>query len=147
MREKRILVLSAMMAGAVCLLPVVGFVLYSLWSQRVLVSWLMLGLVGLVVVAHLVLWVIKVATRAKVDLAEEALRPGRLHAHERLVAQEKRYDAGWMTQQQQPMVQKPYVQQTLVQGPYQQAPYTRFPSSYNGLEPLSVQDRDGEWGW
>ena len=135
MSERRTLLLSLMMAGAVCLLPVVGFVLYALWPQRVLVAWLALGLLALVVLVLLVLHIIKVGAVAKVQLAEERLRPGRLYAHERLV-RDDRADGAWLVQQQGIYVQPPC-------GSYQQASYPGLP--YDGVGPSRVMDPDEGW--
>ena len=88
MKVERSFFFAAVIVGGICLLPVDVFVLVSLWPQRVLVSWLLLGLAALVILVKLVLWVIKAGTIAKVRLSEEALRPGRLYAHERLVEDE-----------------------------------------------------------
>ena len=95
MRSERNLLLLAAIVGCACLLPIIGFVLASLWPQRVLVSWILLGLVVLFILVKLALWVIKIGTVAKVRLSEEALRPGRLYTHERLVEQERRYNDEW----------------------------------------------------
>jgi len=135
MSERRTLHLSVMMGGAVCLLPVVGFVLYALWPQRVLVAWLALGLLALVVLVWLVLRIIRVGAMAKVQLAEERLRPSRLYAHERLV-QDDCADGAWSVQQQGSYVQPP-------SGPYQQTPSIELP--YDGVEPSCVWDVDEDW--
>ena len=89
--ERRTLAISLAVAAAVCLLPIIGFVLYALWPQRVLVSWLVLGASALVIVVWLVLRIIRTSTAASVAAQEEALRPGRLYANERLVTQDMKY--------------------------------------------------------
>ncbi len=99
--ERRTLAISLIVAASVCLLPIVGFVLYALWPQRVLVSWLMLGASALVIVVWLVLRIIRTTTAASVAAQEEALRPGRLYANERLVAQDTKYHGVPMQQYQQ----------------------------------------------
>jgi len=91
LHEHKTLSISLVVAVAVCLLPVIGFVLYALWPMRVLVSWLFLAAVAVVIVVWLVLRIIRTATAASVAAQEEALRPGRLYSHERLVAQETGY--------------------------------------------------------
>jgi hypothetical protein len=89
-QHERILLLLAIALGSVILLPTTIFVLIALWSQRVLVSWLLLGLVALVILARIAIWLVRAVTAAKVQLGEEALRPGRLYAHERLVKHEEK---------------------------------------------------------
>jgi len=89
--EHKTLSISLIVAVVVCAFPVIGFVLYALWPARVLVSWLMLGVVGLVIVVWLVLRIIRTTTVASVAAQEGALRPGRLYANERLVSEEVVY--------------------------------------------------------
>src|SRR5207244_2849474 len=110
MRVERSFFFAAVIAGCILLLPIVGFVLTSLWPQRVLVSWLLLGLVVLVILVRLALWVIKTGTIAKVRLSEESLRPGRLYAHERLVEEEGRFNDEGTTQQRRAVMDEPYIQ-------------------------------------
>ena len=124
--ERKTLFISLIVAAAVCLLPIIGFVLYALWPQRVLVSWLMLGTTALVIVVWLVLRIIRTSTAASVAAQEESLRPGRLYANERLVAQDMKY-YGVPTQQQYPQTyehpQSSYADDTpshYYQGPFQQ---------------------------
>ena len=100
--EHKTLLISLVVAAVVCLLPVIGFVLYALWPARVLVSWLVLGVVALMIVVWLVLRIIRTTTAVSVAAQEEALRPGRLYANERLVAQETGY---YQTPGQQPYQQ------------------------------------------
>ncbi len=134
-KHERILLLLTIALGSVVLLPATIFVLIALWPQRVLVSWLLLGLVASVVVTRITVWLVRAVTTAKVRLAEEALRPGRLYAHERLARQEEgnRYEGGvpleaW--QERSLPVQTPYsLGEKLVPHSY----------SYTGLTPL-----DGE---
>ncbi len=111
--EQKTLSISFAVALVVCLLPVIGFVLYALWPARVLVSWLMLAAVALVIVVWLVLRVIRTTTVASVAAQEEALRPGRLYANERLVQQDMGY--------YQVPGQQPYQQD------YEQQPYASYP--------------------
>jgi hypothetical protein len=124
-KRERILVLLAMVPGSMVLLPATVFVLIALWPQRILVSWLLFSLVGLVTLARIAVWLIHEVTMAKVRLNEEALRPGRLYAHERLVEQEN----GDVKIASQGSWQTPYsLQEKLV------------PHSYtNGLAPLSME--------
>jgi len=112
--EHKTLSISLAVAVAVCLLPVIGFVLYALRPMRVLVSWLMLAAVALMIVMWLVLCIIRTTTAASVAAQEEALRPGRLYANERLVQQEVGY------------YQVPGQQQSYQQG-YEQQPYASYP--------------------
>lgn len=146
MRVERRFFFAAVIVGCILLLPVVGFVLTSLWPQRVLVSWLLLGLVALVILVKLVLWVIKAGTIAKVRLSEEALRPGRLYAHERLVEEQGRYNDEWTSQKQQAVMDEPYVQHPFVNPLDRQVPNryetTNVPDS--GLKPLSIDSYDWE---
>lgn len=146
MRVERNFLFAAVIVGCILLLPIVGFVLTSLWPQRVLVSWLLLGLVALVILVKLALWVIKARTIAKVRLSEEALRPGRLYAHERLVEEEGRYNDEWTAQKQQAVMDEPYVQHPFVYPPHRQAPNPFATNSvpYSGLKPLSIESYDWE---
>ena len=116
--ERKTLFISLIVAAAVCLLPIIGFVLYALWPQRVLVSWLVLGVTALVIVVWLVLRIIRTSTAASVAAQEEALRPGRLYADERLVTQDMKYYGV----PKQPQYQHTYEQP--------QASYTDDTSSY-----------------
>ncbi|MBZ5686405.1 MAG: hypothetical protein LAP86_15350 [Acidobacteriia bacterium] len=143
MRIERNLYAGAVFMGCICLLPIVGFVLVSLWPQRVLVSWLLLGLVALVIIVRLALWVLKAGTNAKVRLSEEELRSGRLHTHERLVEHEGRYNDEWAVQQQRVTKDEPYVQRPYVHSPHRQLsePYE---VPYSGLKPLSIDNDDWE---
>ncbi len=105
--ERRTLAISLIVAAVVCLLPIIGFVLYALWPQRVLVSWLVLGASALVIVVWLVLRIIHTTTAASVAAQEEALRPGRLYANERLVAQDMKYHSVPTQQQYQQGYEQP----------------------------------------
>lgn len=137
-KHERILLLLAIALGCVVLVPATIFVLIALWPQRFFVSWLLLGLVALVVLARIAVWRVRAVTTAKVRLAEESLRPWRLYAHERLVEHEEgsSYEGvapleAW--QERRLPVQTPYsLQEKLV------------PHSYNGLTSLSVE-QDREW--
>ena len=105
LREEKTLRISFVMAAVLfalaCAIPVVGFVLYALWPVRVLVAWLVLGAIGLVIAVWLILWVVRATTAASVAVREEALRPGRLYANERLVSEAWEYPAP-STQYQRP---------------------------------------------
>ncbi len=137
-KHERILLLLAIALGSVVLLPATIFVLIALWPQRVLVSWLLLGLVASVVLARIAVWIVRAVTTAKVRLAEESLRPGRLYAHERLVKHKEgnSYEGvvpleAW--QEHKLRVQTPYSSgEKLV------------PHSYDGLAPL-MMEREQEW--
>jgi hypothetical protein len=143
MRVERSFFFAAVVVGCILLLPVVGFVLTSLWPQRVLVSWLLFGLCTLVILVKLALWVIKVGTIAKVRLSEEALRSGRLYAHERLVEEEGRYNDERIVQQRGAVMDEPYIQQPY-RYPHHQAlnPYETNNVPYSGLKPLSIHSYD-----
>lgn len=143
MRVERSFFFAAVIVGCILLLPVVGFVLTSLWPQRVLVSWLLLGLVALVILVKLALWLIKARTIAKVRLSEEALRPGRLYAHERLVGDEGRSKDGWAPQQQREVMDEPYVQRPYVYPPNPQKP-DPYDVPFGGLKPLNIDSFDWE---
>jgi hypothetical protein len=145
-RVERSLLLVAVIVVCICLLPVIGFMLTSLWPQRLLVSWLLLGLVILVILVRLASLIIKTRTIARVRLSEEALRPGRLYAHERLVEHEDRHNDEWTTQQQQAR------SETYSQSPYVYAPYRQSAATYeadntsykNGLQSLGMNSYDWE---
>ncbi|HEX6556094.1 MAG TPA: hypothetical protein VF026_25265 [Ktedonobacteraceae bacterium] len=141
MRIERSFFFAAVIVGGICLLPVDVFVLVSLWPQRVLVSWLLLGLVALVLLVRLALWVIKAGTIAKVRLSEEALRPGRLYAHERLIEDEGRYNDERTAQQEQEMMNRPHKQRSFVYSPHRQE---ADPDDvrYSGLQPLNIDSYD-----
>jgi len=146
MKGERSFFFAAVIAGCILLLPVVGFVLTSLWPQRVLVSWLLLGLGALVILVKLALWVIKTGTIAKVRLSEEALRPGRLYAHERLIGDEGRSNDPWLAQQQQEVMDEPYTQRPYVHPshPRKLDPYETNNVPLRGLKPLDIDSHDWE---
>lgn len=127
-KRERILVLLAMVPGSMVLLPATVFVLIALWPQRVLVSWVLLGLVVLVAVARVAVWLIHAVTMAKVRMDEEALRPERLYAHERLVEHEQGNDDKKITSQESWQTTPYSFQEKLI-------PH----SSVNGLAPLSME--------
>jgi len=143
MKNERNFYAGAVFMGCICLLPIVGFVLVSLWPQRVLVSWLLLGLVALVIIVRLALWVLKAGMNAKVRLSEEGLRPGRLYANERLVEHEGRDNDEWAVQQQRVTKDELYVQRPYIHPPHRQLsePYE---VPYSGLKPLSIDSDDWE---
>jgi hypothetical protein len=105
-----------------------------------------LGLVALIIIVKLALWTVKAGTIAKVRLSEEALRPGRLYAHERLVRHEGRYNDEWTAQQERVMVNEPYAKRPYVYPPHRQAPdpYETNNTPYWGVEPLSKDSYDWE---
>jgi hypothetical protein len=143
MRVERSFLFAAVIVGCILLLPIVGFVLTTLWPQRELVSWLLFGLIILVVLVRLALWVIKASTIAKIRLSEEALRPGRLYAHERLVEEENKYNEERIAQQRGAVMDEPYIQQPY-RYPHDQTlnPYETNNVSYTGLKPLSMESYD-----
>ncbi len=106
--EYKTLSISLIVAAAVCAFPMIGFVLYALWPERVLVSWFVLGVIGLVIAVWLLLRIIRTTTAASVAAQEEALRPGRLYAHERLVSEEQAYYAMMPQQQYQQGYEQPH---------------------------------------
>ena len=65
-------------------LPLIVFMLIALWPQRVLLAWLVFGLLVFMAVAFITMQLIHTLTEAKVELDEEAIRLERLHADERL---------------------------------------------------------------
>jgi hypothetical protein len=146
MRFERSIFFTAVIVGCILLLPVVGFVLTSLWPQRVLVSWLLLGLGALVILVMLALRVIKTGTIAKVRLSEEALRPGRLYAHERMIGDEGRSNDAWLAQQQQEVMDEPYAQRPYVYPLRHQKldPYETNHVPYSGVKPLNINSYDWE---
>jgi hypothetical protein len=134
---------AAAIAVSICLLPVIGFMLVSLWPQRELVAWLLLGLGVLVVLVKLAQWMIKSGTAAKVKLSEEKLRQRRLYANERLVEHERRYNDEWaaerllMDEPEEPYVQRPYIHTSRRRAP---VPHETPDVPYDGgLPPLSIR--------
>ena len=101
-------------------LPLIVFMLIALWPQRVLLAWLLFGLLVLVMVAFIAMHFIRTLIEAKVRLEEEALRPGRLHPDERLVRHEE---------------------ETAPQDGWQEQKLTHY---YDGLAPLTVK-HDRKW--
>jgi MFS family permease len=83
MHEQRTLWIAAMIVGAACLLPLLGFVLYALWPWRVLVSWFAFGMIGATMMVRLGLETIRVVVALKLQVAEAALRHRYLQAQER----------------------------------------------------------------
>lgn len=137
-KHERILLLLVIALGSVVLLPATIFVLVALWPQRVLVSWLLLGLVASVVLARIAIWLVRAVTTAKVRLAEEALRQRRLYAHERLVEQEE----GNRNEGVVPL--EAWQEHRLrVQTPYSSGEKL-VPQSYDGLAPL-MMEQEQEW--
>jgi hypothetical protein len=144
MRFERSVVYAAIIVGCVVLLPIVFFVMASLWPDRVLVSWLLLGLGALIVLVRLALWVIKTGTIAKVRLDEEKLRTGRLYAHERLIEDEGPYRDEWSAQKQRAVIDEPYIQRPYEYDPHRQVPVPdeRNYVPYNGSKLLSIDSYD-----
>jgi hypothetical protein len=146
MRFERSVFYAAVIVGCVVLLPIVFFVMASLWPDRVLVSWLLFGLCALIVLVRLALWVIKTGTIAKVRLDEEKLRPGRLYAHERLIEDEGPYHDEWSAQKQRAVVDEPYTQRPYEYDSHRQVavPDETHYVPYSGLKPLSIDSYDWE---
>jgi len=146
MRFERSVFYAAVIVGCVVLLPIVFFVMASLWPDRVLVSWLLLGLGALIVLVRLALWVIKTGTIAKVRLDEEKLRTGRLYAHERLIEVEGQYNDEWSAQKQRAVVDEPYTQRPYEYDSHRQVPVPdeRNYVPYSGPKPLSIDSYDWE---
>ena len=146
MRFERSVFYAAVLVGCVVLLPIVFFVMASLWPDRVLVSWLLLGLGALIVLVRLALWAIKTGTIAKVRLDEEKLRPGRLYAHELLIEDEGPYHDEWSAQKQRAVVDEPYTQRPYEYDSHRQVPVPdeRNYVPYSGPKPLSIDSYDWE---
>ncbi|HLI08016.1 MAG TPA: hypothetical protein VKV40_15720 [Ktedonobacteraceae bacterium] len=128
---------------AICLLPVIVFILIALWPQRVLVAWILLGLGILAVLVKLAQWLIKSGTAAKIQLAEEALRSGRLYANERLIERDARRKEEWAEQRQlmdepeEPYIQRPYTHSSRRREP---TPHEAPDVPYDGgLPPMSIR--------
>ena len=99
--------------------PLMGFILIALWSQRVLLGWLVFGLVALTVVALITIQLIRTITEAKVQLDEEASRLERLRANEQLVRQTRIASPnGWRRQ--------------------------KLANDYDGLAPITME-KDEKW--
>ena len=145
-RNERSVFYAAVIAVCVVLLPIVFFMIISLWSEGELVSWLLLGFGALIVLVRVALWVIKTGTIAKVRLDEERLRPGRLYSNERQIESEGSYHEGWGGLKQRAVMDEPYIQ-----GPYEYDSHRQVPVpddrqhvSYNGSKPLSIDSYDWE---
>lgn len=137
---------GAVIAVCVVLLSIVFFMMISLWSDRALVSWLLLGFGALFVLVRLALWVIKTGTIAKVRLDEEKLRTRRLYAHERLIEDEGPYHDEWSAQKQQAVIDEPYIQRPYEYDLPRQVPVSdeRQYVPYSGSKPLSIDSYDWE---
>ena len=144
MRFERNVFYTAVIVGCLVMLPVVCFVMIALWPDRVLVSWLIVGLGVLVVLVKLALWVIRTGTIAKVRLEEEKLRTGRLYANERLIEDEGPYSDGWSAPRQRAVMDEPYTQRPYEYDPQRQVPVPDEMNyvSYNGLRPLHIESYD-----
>ena len=142
MKSERSLFYITVIVVCVCTLPVIGFVLFSVWPQHELFSWLLFSLFAAAVLTKLALLLIKTATIAKVRLDEEALRKGRLYAHERQIEREGRYSDGWAAQQH--VKSEPYAQRPYVYAPARQSPDVYEPDDalYRGLPSLSMNSYD-----
>ena len=143
-RYERSFLYAAVILGCVVLLPIVFFMMISLWPDRVLVSWLLFGLVTLFVFVSLALRVIRTGTIAKVRLKEEDLRTGRLYAHERLIEHEGSYRDEWNAQKQRVVLDEPYMQRQYEYDPSRQVPVSDETSSvpYGGLKSLNTDSYD-----
>jgi hypothetical protein len=146
-RYERSFIYALVILGCVVLLPIVFFMLISLWPDRVLVSWLLFGLVvglaTLFVCVSLALRVIRTGTIAKVRLKEEDLRTGRLYAHERLIEHEGSYRDEWSAQKQRVVLDEPYMHRPYEYDP-RQVPVPDETSSvpYGGLKSLNTDSHD-----
>jgi len=145
-RNERSVLYAAVIAVCVVLLPIVFFMMISLWRDRELVSWLLLSFGALIVLVLLALRVMKTGTIAKVRLSEEELRPGRLYAHERLVENEGPYHDEWSAQKQRAVIDEPYTQRPYEYDPHRQVPVPDETNyvPYSGLKPLSTDSYDWE---
>jgi hypothetical protein len=74
MYEHPTLWLAAVIIGTICFLPLLVFVLWALWPWRVLVSWLVLGLIGAAILVRLLVQVLHTVVAVKLQLAEAAQR-------------------------------------------------------------------------
>ena len=77
-------------------------------------------------------------------MSEEALRPGRLYAHERLIEDEVPHRDGWGGQRQQAVMDEPYIQRPYE---YESPRQVSVPDEtqyvpYSGLKPLSIDSYD-----
>jgi hypothetical protein len=77
-------------------------------------------------------------------LSEEALRPGRLYAHERLIEDGGPYRDEWSAQKQRTVMDEPYIQRPYENDPRRQVPVPdeRQYVPYSGLKPLSIDSYD-----
>ncbi len=143
-RYERSVFYAAVILGCVVLLPIVFFMMISLWPDRVLVSWLLLGLGALFACVKLALWVIRTGTIAKVRLDEEKLRTGRLYAHERLIKHEGSYRDEWNVQKQRVVLDEPYTQRPYEYDSHRQVPVPDETNQvlYGGLKSLSADSYD-----
>jgi hypothetical protein len=122
-------------AIAICALPIIIFVLVSLWPHKELVAWILLGLGILVVLARLALWLTTIYLRT----AEEKLRKERLYANERLIEHERQYRDRWTAEPvkvDEP--EEPYSYQPRTRSLRRRAPNTDAPYE-GGLPPLSIR--------
>ena len=145
-RNERSVFYAAVIAVCVVLLPIVCFMMISLWHEGELVSWLLLGFGALIVLVRLALWVIRTGTIAKVRLEEEKLRTGRLYTHERLIESEGSYHEGWGGLKQRAVMDEPYIQRSYEYDSQRQVPVAdeRQYVPYNGSKPLSIDSYDWE---
>jgi hypothetical protein len=143
-RYERSIIYAGVILGCVVLLPIVFFMMISLWPDRVLVSWLLFGLVTLFVLVSLALRVIRTGTIAKVRLKEEDLRTGRLYAHERLIEHDRSSRDEWNAQKQRVVLDEPYMQRPYEYDPHRQVPVPDETNSvpYGGLKSLSTDSYD-----
>ena len=146
MRFERSVFYASVILGCVVLLPIVFFMMVSLWPDRVLVSWLLLCFGASIVLVLLALRVMKTGTIAKVRLEEERLRPGRLYSNERLIESEGSYHEGWGGLKQRTVMDEPYTQRPYEYDSHRQVPVPddRQYVPYNGSKPLSIDSYDWE---
>ena len=146
MRFERSVFYAWVILGCVVLLPIVFFMMVSLWPDRVLVSWLLLCFGASIVLVLLALRVMKTGTIARVRLEEEKLRSGRLYAHERLIESEGSYHDDWGALKQRAVMDEPYTQRPYEYDSHRQVPVPddRQYVPYNGSKPLSIDSYDWE---
>ena len=146
MRFERSVFYASIILGCIVLLPIVFFMIVSLWPDRVLVSWLLLCFGASIVLVLLALRVMKTGTIARVRLEEEKLRSGRLYAHERLIESEGSYHDDWGALKQRAVMDEPYIQRPYEYDSHRQVPVPddRQYAPYNGSKPLSIDSYDWE---
>ncbi len=147
-RYERSIIYALVLLGCVVLLPIVFYMMISLWPDRVLVSWLVFGLGAflgtLFVIVRLALPIIRTGTIARVRLKEEDLRTGRLYAHERLIEHEGSSGDDWNVQKQRVVLDEPYTQRPYEYDPRRPVPVPDETPSvpYGGLKSLGTDSFD-----